>query len=804
MNQLGLRIAESANSLDPGEPGRGGSLDLGQLAAIARRRRRAILWPLAVLLGLGMVYLATTPRSYQAASAVLLDAEVNPAVAEIVSLDGRRMSEAAIENARLVLLSDAVAQAVAARLTPDQVDSLTHPPQSLAGRVLGGIVGLVRLPVDLLRPAPPATPETGPEAAAAASEAEIEAQREALRLTQLGRLLRQNLAVNRIGRSAALSVSYGSHDPVLAATVANGFAEAYVEDVFGASAETTARAAEWLDRRLTQAGAAAQAAAAAAEAFRAEKGLVSTGGVFLAEEAVRRLNADLTAAVTEAARARALAAAYEAALARGPEGLKVGIPISSTADGAPDPALDQLQSALATAVSDLARVEADFGAGHPQARRLAQATDQAVERLRVALAQRLERSRGELAVAEARVAALRDSLDEALGDSAAAGGAQVELRALEQRAATLSSLYQVLLARAEEVEQARSLPVSTVRILALAEVPRAAQGPRASRVLGAALLLGLMIGVALAALREWRGRGLLNTGEDVRRLTGQEFLGYVPEVTAAPSRPARAGAEPGAMPGRRGKIEVGSAVFWSGRRAAGAPAPALGPRGQGALRYAEAVQGLRLALDLRPGGAVGGRAIGITSLNPGEGKTTLARDLAAALAQGGATVLLIDAHPRSPALSRAIGATTGPGLAEAVLGTTPWAEAVRRTAEPGLSVLPCLAGVSPGRAAQVLAARGFRVLVDEARERYDHILVDLPPLTPFVEAKAAMRVLARVVLVARAGRTSAEGLAEAISADPVLAERIAGVVLNRVRPADLAEWSEAPSAASYLVAYRAA
>lgn len=792
MNQVGLRIAESAGGLGPERPPEGATLDLGALMAAARRRRRAILLPVAVLIALGLAYLATTPRSYLASSAVLLDAEVNPAVAEIAALDGRRVTEAAIENARLVMLSDPVARAVAGGLEAGQLERLANPPQSLAGRVIGGLVALIRAPVDLLRPDPPA-----PSAAASgAPAADPAADPEAARRAAFARLLRRELSVQRIGQSAALSVTYRAHDPALAAAVANGFAEAYLADVTELSARSSAQAADWLDRRIAEAGAAAQAAAAAAETFRAENGLVASDGVFMADEAVRRLNADLAAAMAEAARARALVTAYEAALAQGGEGLSGAVP-SRLAEQAADPILDQLQDTLASATADLARVTADFGADHPQAQRLAAEAATAAERLEVALEQRLDRARGELAVAEAQVDALRDSLGGALGDSAASGSAQVELRALEERAATLSSLYQSLLARAEEVEQQQSVPVSPVRILSLAEVPRAAEGPRASRVLGAAILLGLMIGVALAAWREWKARGLLHTGEDVRRLTGLEFLGYVPDVAV----PAAQAAPP--PPDRNRAPGIGGAVFGSARRAAG-PIAAFPARGAVPPLYAEAVQGLALSLDLRSGGAGGGRAVGITSLRPGEGKTTLARDLAAALAQGGASVLLIDAHPRDPALSRAIGATAGPGLAEAVAGTVPLAEAVRRTAQHGLSVLPCLAGAGPGRAAAILSARGFRSLVDEARGVCDHVVVDLPPLGPFVEGRAALRAIGRILVVAEAGRARAEDLLAAVEADPVLAERIAGVVLTRARAGDLAAWREAPSAAAYLAAARAA
>jgi succinoglycan biosynthesis transport protein ExoP len=798
MTEYGLRIADSPNSLSPAATElRDDTISLSRLLSAGWRRRRAILLPTLVWIGLGVAYLVTTPRSYVASSTLLLDADTNQVVERLAAMDTQTLTESAIENARLVIQSDTLAMAVIDKLALQTDESFLDPPRSLLSHLVGGAVAVLKAPINLMRSSPPSAGADAPDAQ----------QRD-----RAAQTLSDQIGVARIGRSGAISVYYTSHDPVTAAAVVNAYAEAYIADVLNANFESTERTTKWLQTRLSDLEAAAADAAAKAETFRAKNGLVSTDGRFMSEDSVSQLNLDLGEAIAEAARSRALVEGYKAVVARGIDGLQSGQSVDI--DATTDPALDALQATLADAVANRNRIVASYGADHPQAAVLTAGINTAAERLFLAIQQRLQRATGELSVAEARVQALRDSLGVAMGDNASAGAAQVELRALEQRAETLSLLYQTFLTKFQEIDQQKDFPISDVRILSAADVPQAADSPRASRVLAAALAIGLFFGIALAAAREWADR-FLRTGDDIAQAAGVPFLGYLPETVEAPPQtglwarlttvlrqrlprlPKLARRSETALPTEAEKIERNNSI------------------------YMETLQNVRLTLDtLHTGDArqvlVLGRTraepdaasvlrgiLGVTSLRPGEGKSTVALNLASTLAASGASVLLIDADMRRPGLSRHLGLTEGPSLVDVAMGRADWTDAIVASDPPSLDILPCIRPDGIGHVADLLAAKPVRAMFKAARQQYDHVLVDLAPLGPVVDARVLMRSLGHVLLVAEWGATPRAMLRKAVEDDPALSERLVGVVLNRVDMDSLDDYADRASVEAYLGDYSA-
>lgn len=799
MTEYGLRIADSPNTLSPPSPASppGDTISLARLVAAGWRRRRAIFVPTLIWLVLGLAYLVTTPRSYVASSTLLLDADTNQVVQRLTAMDDQTLSESAIENARLVIQSDSLATAVVDKLALTQNDSFLDPPRSALSTLVGGVVGILRAPLNLLRKA-------APTADAANGD-------DALLRNRVAQTLSSQIGVGRIGRSGAVSVYYTSHDPAIAAAVVNAYAEAYIADVLNANFESTERTTTWLQTRLSDLEAAAAAAAAEAETFRTRNGLVSSDGRFMSEESVSQLNLDLGEAIAEAARSRAMVEGYTDVVARGIEGLQSGVSVDI--DATVDPALAALQASLADAVADRNRIIASYGEDHPQSVRLSAEIGTAAERLFIGIQQRLQRATGELSVAEARVKALRDSLGVAMGDNASAGAAQVELRALEQRAETLSMLYQTFLTKFQEIDQQKDFPISDVRILSAADVPQAADSPRASRVLATALVIGLFFGVMIAAFREWGDR-FLRTGEDVTQAAGVPFLGYLPETSPTAPRPDLWTRLTAAIRRRFRPVKTG-VVSQPDDLAFAEPDPL---RRNNSI-YMETLQYIRLRMEILQSGDPRqplilrrGRdeaeaaplprgILGITSLRPGEGKSTVSLNLATTLAASGASVLLIDADMRRPGLSLHLGLTGGPSLVDVAMGRADWADAIVTSDPPSLDVLPCIRPEGRGHVADLLASKPIRAMLRDARLRYDHVLIDLAPLGPVVDARVIMRSIGHVLMVAEWGATPRAMLRKAVDSDPILTERLVGVVLNRVDMAAFDDYADRASVDGYFDEY---
>ncbi len=752
MNQIGLRLR------DP-EPahGEGKVIDLQGLVSAARRQRAPVILSMLAAVLLGLAWLATTPKDYTAYVTVLADQNANRIVAEISAIEDTLQDDSALLTEIEVVRSKTVALAVAQSLDLGRNEAFLNPPMSLASRLVSGAKSLVRAVLPASPPAP--APSAGDADAAA--------------LNAAAGLLQRDVRVVRIGRSTALLISYTTADPQLSADIANAYAEAYMADQLNASFDATERTTVWLQSRLAELEANSRAAAEAVETFRAENGLAATGGTLMTEQQLTQLNAELSAAVADTARAAALAEEYRAVIETGPgDDLHRRV---LALDAAPESRLAGQQERIAALAARLAQIEAEKGEGDPEAER---ARAGLAEQARAAFGEitRLaEQYSGEERAARAREDALRRSVAEATAANDSASAQRVQLRALEQRAQAVAALYQNFLTRFEAIDQQKSFPVSNIRLLSAADAPRAASGPSTTRTLALALVLGLIAGAGIGTVREIRDR-FFRTGADIAADTNLPFLGYLPDLS------------------RFGQPTLVDRLLKPGNEAE--MHSARHPKSL----YSETLRSIRMAVDSSL--ATGKRpVIGIASSLPGEGKTTLSVNLAALIAASGRTVLLIDGDLRHPGLTRLARISEGPGLIEALIGRAPWTQARREFGDKRLHILPSVETARVQHTSDLLASTAMGELIEEARERYDYVIVDLPPLGPVVDARAMLRHLDRMVLVAEWGKTPKGLLRQLLADDPALADKVVGSVLNRVDIAALDRYGPAAGAERYRGAY---
>lgn len=191
---------------------------------------------------------------------------------------------------------------------------------------------------------------------------------------------------------------------------------------------------------------------------------------------------------------------------------------------------------------------------------------------------------------------------------------------------------------------------------------------------------------------------------------------------------------------------------------------------------AERYQGLRLKLEqLRAEKAL--RVIAVTSPGAGDGKTLTSINLAGVLArESDAKILLVDADLRRSSVSAQLGLEPGaPGLADLIAGSKKsLAELIRRPDTCGFDVLP--AGSSSRSVQKLFRAERFTQILAEARERYDYVLLDTPPLVPVYDAAVLARQVDGVILVVAAAKTPRKLLGAAL--DLLDASKVVGLVFN--------------------------
>lgn len=173
------------------------------------------------------------------------------------------------------------------------------------------------------------------------------------------------------------------------------------------------------------------------------------------------------------------------------------------------------------------------------------------------------------------------------------------------------------------------------------------------------------------------------------------------------------------------------------------------------------------------------KVIMISSASPGEGKSTTAVNLAAAYANAGNKVLLIDADLRKPTIHYTFNLTNRVGLTCLLTGQNISEETARPTHIEGLSVIT--SGPTPPNPSELLASRKMRMLMEEWKRQYDVILLDTPPILAVTDAQIVAHLTDGTVMVLHSGKIKRDMVRKAKASLEHVNAKILGVVLNNVK-----------------------
>ncbi|MDQ0226803.1 CpsD/CapB family tyrosine-protein kinase [Metabacillus niabensis] len=166
----------------------------------------------------------------------------------------------------------------------------------------------------------------------------------------------------------------------------------------------------------------------------------------------------------------------------------------------------------------------------------------------------------------------------------------------------------------------------------------------------------------------------------------------------------------------------------------------------------------------------------VTSSGPGEGKSTNTANLAVVFAQQGKRVLLIDADLRKPTVHYTFRTENHVGLSNVLTRQLTLEEAISTTAQEKLWVLS--SGPIPPNPSELLGSKNMQVLLEQAKEEYDVIVIDTPPVLAVTDAQILANLADGVVLVVSSGKTERDSAKKAKELLESAKAKILGVVLN--------------------------
>ena len=343
--------------------------------------------------------------------------------------------------------------------------------------------------------------------------------------------------------------------------------------------------------------------------------------------------------------------------------------------------------------------------------------------------------------AEAQQQALKQSIIDIEAQIQGQSAELVVLQQLQREAEASRLIYEYFLGRLKETSVQQGIQQADSRILSSAVVPLRAAAPRKGRILALAAVLGFFLGAALVLLREMRQTGI-RTAEELERLSGTTVLGQIPVI-----------------PARRRSNVVQYLVDKPNSAAA------------------EAIRNLRTSIllsniDNPP------KVIMSTSSLPGEGKTTQSFALAQNLSGLGNKVLLIEGDIRRRVFSEYFDIKEKRGLLSVLAGESELQDVVTHLDQLGVDVI--IGEKSTTNAADVFSSKKFAAFLKKAREQYDAIIIDTPPVLVVPDARVIGQSVDAIIYSVKWDSTSRMQVRAGLHAFETVNLRVTGLVLSQI------------------------
>jgi capsular exopolysaccharide synthesis family protein len=562
---------------------------------------------------------------------------------------------------------------------------------------------------------------------------------------------RQHLTVNRVRNSRLVEVSFQSHDPRLAQSVTNTLITEFMDQNYRHRYASTMRASEWLSSQLSDLRQRVQEANQAVADYQKRYGLVEADE---RDVPLAQLMNDVNHQLSEAQANRIEAEAYVRMIDLG------------QSEAIPAVRDDQVYQNLMTRYADvraqLAQARTVYGDENSNVKKLENESSELGAQVEAERMRMVGQVRTSFAAARDRETMMLDAREKLKAQMGDASSHMVVYRVLRNDAVAKAELYNTLQARLREAGIFAGLRSSNISVVDLAPQLVKPTGPHRNLVMAGGAFLSLFLGIVLAFVKE-SFNNTVRTPDEVRDWTGLPSLGMLPTMNGAKPGQTRS-----LVPGKLGLLENHSnGVETLPRALAGGSRTA----------EAEAMKYLRSGLLFCKPSAPP-KIVLVSSATANEGKTTVAINLAAALAQRGKTCL-VESDLRRPTFAETLGVQAKPGLTQVLGGSASLDTALEAVGEvQNLSVLP--SGPATGSPEDLIESEQMKALLIVLRDKFEYVVIDSPPVIPYSDTRVLSTFADAVVLVGRYGFTTRRAVTRCAQILAEVGAPVMGFVLNDI------------------------
>jgi len=523
------------------------------------------------------------------------------------------------------------------------------------------------------------------------------------KLSMAANKLHGGVSADFAGNNWIIDIAYRSADPVIAARMANAYAEAFVSMEMRDSLENNEYAKEYLEEQIGVTRQRLQEAEQAANEYARANGIIiqqmanedGQGGTTLTTSNLADINARVAAAQAARIEAEQLWRSVQ------------NLPPTQLAEVQNNSLLQGLIAQRTGAQAELAELRQRFYDSHPTtAAKIAQ-IETLESQIAATTADVRAGIRNAYVVASNRENALQAELSSLTGETLAEQDRRVDYGVLAREAQSLQDQLQALLARFNQISTASNVQSNQINLLDPAIVPSAPYSPNLLKNMIMALVLGVGLAGALAILRETLDDRIRSL-DDVEERTGLKLLGHTPYVEERDMEAEEANRYGALM---EAYASIRSTIDFSI------------PRDHAVLQ--------------------------LTSSQASEGKSTTSLILAELFAAIGRKTLLIDVDLRRPSIAALIDVERPKaGITEVLLGRADLQSAVIRGVHENLDILPV--NERPSNPSELIASEQLKDFLEGCRREYSLVILDSCPVLGLADAPILSRLVDATVFVMEA------------------------------------------------------